>query len=316
MKNLFRAIILLVILIILVLFEVILLFDDKLLTAMILAVIIQILLVIYLVRSKKRITDYLKGLETRIDDYVNGDSDEIGIDSAYPLRELKVLSATLNKAGETLRKQEEYKSEVFQSISHDFKTPLSVIKSHIYALSDGMITDKEFHSVVRFQIDKMESKVNTLLYLNKLNYITEAKTLKDSNVDIKLIIEASVKKFKFHRSELAFKIDIKDKTILRGNQDAWEIIIDNLLNNFMRYAEKKIEITIRNNQLILFNDGPCIDENVFSDIFSPYKKGTNGVVGLGLSIVKRTINMLDYEITVKNKKKGVSFIISIQGKNY
>ena len=89
----------------------------------------------------------------------------------------------------------------------------------------------------------------------------------------------------------------------------WETIIDNLLNNFMRYAKKEIKITIKNQKITLFNDGPNIDKSIIDNIFTPYKKGLNGMFGLGLSIVKKTLELLKYDISVDNVKNGVNFII-------
>ena len=89
----------------------------------------------------------------------------------------------------------------------------------------------------------------------------------------------------------------------------WETIIDNILNNFMRYAVKEVKITIKDKSISFYNDGENIDENILNDIFSPYKKGIKGEFGLGLSIVKKTIKLFGYEISVKNEKKGVTFII-------
>ena len=89
----------------------------------------------------------------------------------------------------------------------------------------------------------------------------------------------------------------------------WEAIIDNILNNFVRYADKMINVTIKNDKIIFFNDGPNIDEKIVNDIFTPYKKGIKGQFGLGLSIVKKTVALVGYEVSVKNAKKGVNFII-------
>ena len=89
----------------------------------------------------------------------------------------------------------------------------------------------------------------------------------------------------------------------------WEAIIDNLLNNFMRYAKKEIKITAKNKKIILYNDGEQIDPKVLDNIFTPYKKGINGMFGLGLSIVKKTLQVLNYDISVDNVKNGVNFII-------
>ena len=73
----------------------------------------------------------------------------------------------------------------------------------------------------------------------------------------------------------------------------------------LKYAEDSLFI----NKIILYNDGPNIDPNILNDIFTPYKKGVKGQFGLGLSIVKKTIMLLGYEISVHNEKKGISFII-------
>ena len=77
----------------------------------------------------------------------------------------------------------------------------------------------------------------------------------------------------------------------------------------MRYASKTIKITAKNNRLTLYNDGPNIDADFLDGIFTPFRKGVKGEFGLGLSIVKKTLHLMDYDISVKNEKKGVSFTI-------
>ena len=52
-----------------------------------------------------------------------------------------------------------------------------------------------------------------------------------------------------------------------------------------------------------------IDENILNDLFTTYKKGMKGQFGLGLSIVKKTVAFFGYEVSVKNEKKGVTFLI-------
>ena len=44
-------------------------------------------------------------------------------------------------------------------------------------------------------------------------------------------------------------------------------------------------------------------------IFTPYEKGLNGMFGLGLSIVKKSLQLLNYDIKVYNVKNGVNFTI-------
>ena len=82
----------------------------------------------------------------------------------------------------------------------------------------------------------------------------------------------------------------------------------------MRYAKKEIKITAKQNKLILYNDGESIDEDFLEAIFTPFRKGIKGEFGLGLSIVKKTLNVMGYDISIKNETKGVSFIITKKGK--
>ncbi len=224
--------------------------------------------------------------------------------------ELKVLSEAIDNMKLHLKKEEEYKNQMYQNISHDFKTPLTVIKSYIEAVDDGVENTENATKVIKEQINKLEIKVHSLLYLNKLNYIKDFNEYKNSQVDLSQILSSCVEKFKIQRPDIEFKICIMDKkTIFNGTFDMWETIIDNLLNNFMRYASKQIKITVKNGKINFYNDGPNINEDVLDDIFTPYTKGIKGQFGLGLSIVKKTITLLGYEIIVKNDKKGVNFMI-------
>ena len=224
--------------------------------------------------------------------------------------ELKVLSEAIDNMKLHLKKEEEYKNQMYQNISHDFKTPLTVIKSYIEAVDDGVENTDTAAKVIKEQINKLEIKVHSLLYLNKLNYIKDFNEYKNSQVDLSQILSSCVEKFKIQRPDIEFKICIMDKkTIFNGTFDMWETIIDNLLNNFMRYASKQIKITVKNGKINFYNDGPNINEDVLDEIFTPYTKGIKGQFGLGLSIVKKTITLLGYEIIVKNDKKGVNFMI-------
>ena len=198
---------------------------------------------------------------------------------------------------------------MYQNISHDFKTPLTVIKSYIEAVEDNVEDSNTALQVIKQQTDKLEQKVHSLLYLNKLDYLKNSKNVKNEIVDMEQIIQIEVDKFKFHRKEINFITDIDKKSKYYGTMEHWETIFDNLLSNFMRYANTTIKITAKQNKLILYNDGENIDDDFLEGIFTPFRKGIKGEFGLGLSIVKKTLNIMNYDITIKNEKKGVSFII-------
>lgn len=222
--------------------------------------------------------------------------------------EIKVLANSIEDMRLSLKEQEEYKNSMYQNISHDFKTPLTVIKSYVEAVEDGVEDKDRALEVIKEQTDNLEKKVYSLLYLNKLEYLKEKKQDKYNTIEISEVIKASVEKFKHQRKDVNITTTI-DKSKFTGTFDLWETIIDNILNNFIRYADKTIKITVKKNTITLYNDGPNINDELKEDLFNPFRKGIKGQFGLGLSIVKKTLILLDYDITIENNKKGVSFII-------
>ena len=223
--------------------------------------------------------------------------------------EIASLNESIDSMREYLKNNELYKNQTYQNISHDFKTPIAVIKSYIEASEDGVETKEKSLSIIKEQTNILENKVHSLLYLNKLNYLKDNADNLKAKTNISSVITKSVDKFRLIRPELTFKLDLDNKLVFRGTEDMWEAIIDNLLNNFMRYAKKEIKITAKYKKITLFNDGSQIDVNILNNIFTPYKKGINGMFGFGLSIVKKTLQLLNYDIEVANVKNGVNFII-------
>ena len=145
---------------------------------------------------------------------------------------------------------------------------------------------------------------------NKLDYLKNTQIDKKELVDMEKVINQEVEKFKFLRKDITFEVNIDKKSKYYGSFENWETIFDNLLSNFMRYTKKKIKITTKQNKIVLYNDGDKIDKDLLEGIFTPFRKGIKGEFGLGLSIVKKTLNLMGYNITIKNERVGVSFIIT------
>ena len=223
--------------------------------------------------------------------------------------EVRSLASALEDMIISLINQEEYRNQMYQNISHDFKTPLTVIKSYIEAAEDGIEEPTTALKTIKEEAAILERKVHSLLYLNKLDYLKNTNNIPHDLVNMEEIINLEVEKFKFHRKEIEFEVNIDKKTKFYGSKDSWETILDNILSNFIRYANKKIRITVKQNKITLYNDGDTIDEDFLKVIFTPFRKGIKGEFGLGLSIVKKTLELMGYDIYIKNEKKGVSFII-------
>jgi len=268
-------------------------------------IIVAILLILW---SNKLINKVTK-LKERVEN-INNDN----YDHKITLKEDDELFA-IDNAIESMRlylkEQEEYKNQMYQNISHDFKTPIAVMKSYLEACEDEIETKEKTLEIVKEQLNKLEIKVHSLLYLNKINYIKDKKDFLNELCDVTPIINTAVDKFKISRPDVSFNVSIDRKSCkFKGSADMWEAIFDNIIGNFIRYAKKEITITVKSGKITLFNDGPNIDKNVLNNIFTPYEKGVKGVFGLGLSIVKKTLYLLNYDISIKNVKNGVKFIIN------
>ncbi len=267
--------------------------------------VVSLMLVIWSSLVVRRIEKLKKKIDHIDDDTYNHQVEDSELDEIYSLEQ------AIEDMRLTLKNQEEYRNQMYQNISHDFKTPLAVIKSYIEAVEDQVEDANKALPIIQEQTLKLENKVHSLLYLNKLDYIRERNLIQMEEVDIKNILNSSVEKFKYYNKNLKFKITIVGNSKFYGTVDSWETVIDNILNNFIRYAEKEIRVTLRKNQLVFYNDGPNISSDLLEGIFIPFRKGIKGEFGLGLSIVKKTLSYMHYDIQVKNHtKNGVSFIIT------
>jgi two-component system sensor histidine kinase CssS len=203
---------------------------------------------------------------------------------------------------------ERTKQEMFQNLSHDFKTPISVIRSYAEAIEDE-ISDSSDASIIIEQAGKLQEKVRRLLEYNKLEYIDSTIPLEE--VKLKNVIKEVLDDYRIILSK--FKVIVKyDDTIFKGLRENWITVVSNILDNATRYAKSKIIIRLKNNKLSMYNDGPPIEQKYISALFKPYEKGTKGQFGLGMSIVQKTVNRFGYRLSVENISGGVVFTIEPQ----
>ena len=281
---------------------------NDLLSAILPVIFIAFLLIAFiLIVWSGTIVKKIEKLKQKIDHIDDPNYQEV-IDFAVD-DEIRSLALALEDMRISLKDQEELRNQMYQNISHDFKTPLTVIKSYIEAYEDNVEDADTVLPVIKEQAEKLEQKVHSLLYLNKLDYLKGVKLEEKVLVDMPKIVSNAIEKFKFQKKDIKFVTNFDKTSKFYGTEEHFETIIDNLLQNFIRYASTTIKITAKNNRLTLYNDGPNIDADFLEGIFTPFRKGVKGEFGLGLSIVKKTLNLMDYDITVKNEKKGVTFII-------
>jgi two-component system sensor histidine kinase CssS len=127
------------------------------------------------------------------------------------------------------------------------------------------------------------------------------------NTDMKKMLTELISLYNY-QEKIKIKANLSPAKFL-GDRESWFIAAQNILDNALRYAESEIEIELKDRLLRISNDGKKIDEDVLPKIFQAYKKGEGGNFGIGLSIVKRTVEVFGYRVRAVNDENGVSFII-------
>lgn len=265
--------------------------------------IITLILVVW----NNHLVNKISKIKEKVD---NIDNNEYEHDYTFKINdEVNSLIKSVEYMRKEINSKEEYKTNMYQSLSHELKTPIAVISSYVEAVSDKVVSYEEAIDTIDEEIKILSKDVNKILELNKLNYLKESNEIKDEKIDVTDLLNDLVKKYKLQRRDVEWRINIEEENILRGTYDIWKLVFDNIFGNFVVYADKCIEITIKDNTLEFYNDGDNIEDDLINDVFTQYRKGIKGKFGLGLSIVKKSVELYGYKITVENKDKGVLFKI-------
>lgn len=265
--------------------------------------IITLILVVW----NNHLVNKISKIKEKVD---NIDNNEYEHDYTFKINdEVNSLIKSVEYMRKEINSKEEYKTNMYQSLSHELKTPIAVISSYVEAVSDKVVSYEEAIDTIDEEIKILSKDVNKILELNKLNYLKESNEIKDEKIDVTDLLNDLVKKYKLQRRDVEWRINVEEENILRGTYDIWKLVFDNIFGNFVVYADKCIEITIKNNTLEFYNDGDNIEDDLINDVFTQYRKGIKGKFGLGLSIVKKSVELYGYKITVENKDKGVLFKI-------
>lgn len=155
--------------------------------------------------------------------------------------------------------------------------------------------------------DRLEKKVKDFLYLNRLDYLEE-KDVCLEKINVGEIASKLVNELRPLNEKIEFITDISD-VVFVGEQEHWHSALMNILDNALRYANKVIKVTLKDDMIQIFNDGSYIDEDLKTEIFEPYTKGPKGNYGLGMSIVYKIVTMYHCDISVDNVEQGVVFTI-------
>jgi len=261
--------------------------------------IVMIIWVLTLINPLKKIKNYIDDIKERKSGHLNIDrEDEIGI-----------VSKALVEMKDEIDQQEQLQKEMIHNISHDLKTPIALIQTYGQSVKDDIYPYGDKNSsmdVILENADRLEHKVKSFLYLNRLDYLqSENKEL--TTLDMKQLIEKIVLQMDALKPELSLDVKLENVCFI-GDEEHWRVAIENIIENASRYAQTKIEIILKDKYLEIYNDGEHIDDETLPFLFDPYVKGVKGQFGLGLSIVSKIADMFGYKVVAQNKEVGVSFI--------
>ena len=225
--------------------------------------------------------------------------------------EIGEVAEALVNMNNQLAEQQHIRDEMIQNISHDLKTPIATIKSYSESIKDGVYpydTLEKSVDVIIENADRLEKKVYSLITYNKMGYLTD----RDDNIlnlEMEPVLQKAILACQVLRTDITIRTDVDENVYFHGEEEPWRVVIENLLDNSLRYAKSVVRITLKDNLLEVFNDGENIEKDRLDKLFKPYEKGNKGKFGLGLSIVKKVTETYGYTVTGENMKDGVVFRI-------
>lgn len=230
---------------------------------------------------------------------------DVKFDTNQPILELSELAETLEYTKDELSKTENLRRELLANVSHDLKTPLTMIKAYAEMVRDVTYKDdtkrtKDLNIIIE-ETDRLNVLVNDILELSKIQSGTQKLTIEQ--FDLEKFVKNIIKRYDImsENKKYKFKVSINKNIIVSANRKRIEQVMYNLINNAINYTgdDKKIII----NALVLENTvrievkdtGKGIDKEELENIWDKYykidKTHSREQVGsgVGLSIVKNIL---------------------------
>lgn len=231
--------------------------------------------------------------------------------------EIDELADTLNYATKQLAQTDKVRKELIANVSHDLKTPLTMIKAYsemIRDLSGDNKEKREEHlNVIIEETDRLTRLVSDMMDLSKIE--SGFASLTKTSFNLSEVVKQIVNGFDIIKYEnCSIKMDIANEAFVLADKTKIEQVVYNLVANAISHSgdNKKIHIKVytvgKRVKFSVEDNGPGIEKKDLQNIWNRYyqasntfKRTSNGT-GLGLSIVK---NILDKH----NSNYGVDSVV-------
>ncbi|QWI51736.1 sensor histidine kinase [Bacillus mycoides] len=218
------------------------------------------------------------------------------------------------------RKLENTRKEFISGVSHELKTPLSIMKSCISILKDGVAEHKKdyYFQAMEKEVDKMDILILDMLELAKFESGTYNMKMDSFYIDGMIEEICEQLSSEIEKKELSVHKHICPAEVV-GNQNRIEQVIVNFITNAIRYTPEKEDIILsvideKNRiEVCIENKGSHIEEEQLDKIWDRFyrvdaaRKRSQGGTGLGLAISKNILELHNAEYGVKNTEDGVLF---------
>ena len=232
------------------------------------------------------------------------------------------------KETDRLKELDELKDQFFSNITHEFRTPLTLIITPLEKLSDDSSLPVQAGQTLK-SIDRNAKKllrlVNEFLDFSKLNKGQMKVTL--SNGNFNLFIEGLVQQFQDAAKEKQIRLNYTSavrNTIHAFDEEKWEKILFNLLSNALKFTDNggAVDVLLKEKndqeiQLIVSDNGIGISKEHLSSIFERFYQADASNTrhyegtGIGLALVKELVTLMQGSVTVDSTPgKGSSFNIT------
>lgn len=244
------------------------------------------------------------------------------------IEEIKELEITLNNMVEGLSEIDVLRRELLANVSHDLKTPLTLIKANAEMVKDLTYKNQEKRennlNTIIDEVDRLNLLVEDILDLSKMQ--SSAIELEIQEFNLNEVIKSIVDKFSVLCEKDGYKIEyIGFNHKIFADKKKIEQVIYNLINNAINYTgeDKKVYVKmlkIKNGVRVeVIDTGKGIDDKDINYIWDKYykvdkkyKRVTYGT-GLGLSIVKNIFILHNFNYGVESKKgSGTKFYFDIK----
>ena len=204
-----------------------------------------------------------------------------------------------------VRKAYEAQKVFIANASHEIKTPLAAIAANLEAAD---IKNNRWISNVEKETAKLTALNGELLTLARTDLVN---TVNLEEVDLGAVLNREIKTFEPRLNGIDFEKNIATSEKIRINVADLVQIFNILLDNAIKYCDKKISMNLAGRELVVKNDGTVISEKDLAHIFDRFYQADKSAegVGLGLSIAKTLADRNNWKISAKSSDNETEFVV-------